>query len=323
MANKNLNNAAIAKKDEFYTQLWDIERELSHYKKYFKWKTIFLNCDDPLESNFWKYFSLNFEYLGLKKLVSTHFETEKPSYKLEIIADINTDWKINNLDVTKTPLKQNWDFRSPECIEILKEADIVVTNPPFSLFREYVAQLMEYDKSFIILWNYNATTYKEIFPLIKNNKIWLGDSLDWRNIWFRIPDSYENHHKIENWIKYAFVASVVRWTNLDIAKRHAELILYKTYKWNESDYPRYDNYNAININKAKDIPADYEWIMWVPITFLNKYNPDQFEIVWRADANIANENNIYHISGFLDKGWAPLVGGKFVYKRILIKHKKL
>ena len=236
-SNKNLRKADSSKKDEFYTQLSYIEKELANYKEHFKNKVIFCNCDDPEDSNFWNYFALNFEHLGLKKLVSTHYENEKPSYKLEIVKDVNKDGKINRLDTIKTKLKQNGDFRSPECIEILKEADIVVTNPPFSLFREYVAQLFEYKKKFIIIGNLNAITYKEIFRLIKDNKIWLGATLDGRNIWFRIPDAYEKYHKIENGVKYAFVASTVWFTNLDYKKRHEDFILYKTYRGNEIDYP--------------------------------------------------------------------------------------
>ena len=172
--NKNLHKANKAKNDEFYTQLSDIEKELKHYKEHFKDKIVFCNCDDPQESNFWQYFSLNFEYLGLKKLISTHYETDKPSYKLEIVKDISGDGKVNGLDTVRTPLKQNGDFLSPECVEILKEADIVVTNPPFSLFKEYVAQLVEYDKKFLVIGNKNAITYKEIFKLIRENLIWLG-----------------------------------------------------------------------------------------------------------------------------------------------------
>lgn len=259
-SNTFLRKANSAKKDEFYTQLSYIEKELGHYEDYFKGKTIFCNCDDPEESHFWKYFEMNFEHLGIKKLVSTHFEDEKSSYKLEITGDRNHDGKINNLDIIKTSLKQNGDFRSPECIEILQEADIVVTNPPFSLFREYVAQLFEYNKKFIIIGNLNAITYKEIFKLIKENKIWPGSTLDGRNIWFRIPDSYEKYHKIENGTKYAFVASTIWFTNLDYKKRHEDLILYKTY--NETDYPRYDNYDAINMIKQKI----FQWIikeLWV------------------------------------------------------------
>ncbi len=172
-SNKGLHKAKTGKNDEFYTQLSYIEKELGHYKNYFKNKIVFCNCDDPQESHFWKYFEMNFEHLGIKKLVSTHYETEKPSYKLEIIGDRNHDGKINNLDIIKTPLRQNGDFRSPECIKLLEEADIVVTNPPFSLFREYIAQLFEYKKQFIIIGNYNAVTYKEVFPLIKENQMWL------------------------------------------------------------------------------------------------------------------------------------------------------
>ncbi|EKD65858.1 MAG: hypothetical protein ACD_49C00079G0022 [uncultured bacterium (gcode 4)] len=310
--NKNLNNANTAKKDEFYTQLSDIEKELGHYKEHFKWKTIFCNCDDPEESNFWNYFALNFEHLWLKKLVATHYETEKPSYKLEIVWDINNDWKINKLDTIKTPLKQNWDFRSPECIEILKEADIVITNPPFSLFREYVAQLFEYDKKFIILGNLNAITYKEIFKLIKENKIWSWATLDGRNIWFRIPDTYEKYHKIENWIKYAFVASTIWFANLDYKKRHEDLILYKTY--NEEEYLKYDNYNAINVNKTKNIPMDYKWEIGVPITFLLKYNPEQFEIIW-IDRVLVQE-----LTGKVTRFH---IDWKEIYARVIIKNKKL
>ena len=278
-SNKNLRKANSAKNDEFYTQLPDIERELGNYKEHFKNKVVFCNCDDPEESHFWKYFSEKFEFLELKKLVSTHFEKEKPSYKLEIVKDINKDGKINKLDTVKTRLKQNGDFRSDECIDILKEADIIVTNPPFSLFREYVAQLMEYKKKFIIIGNINAITYKEIFKLIKDNKIWLGATLDGRNIWFRIPDNYEKYHKIENGIKYAFVASTIWFTNLDHKKRHEDFPLYEKYYGNEVKYPKYDNYDAINVDKTKEIPDDYGGAIGVPITFLNKYNPEQFEIV--------------------------------------------
>src|SRR3989344_2083303 len=199
--NKSLHRANISKNDEFYTQLTDIEKELQYYKEYFKNKIIFCNCDDPEESNFWKYFSLNFEFLKLKKLIATHFGNGKPSYKLEIVKDINKDGKINKLDTTKTKLKQNGDFRSPECIEILKEADIVVTNPPFSLFREYIAQLIGYNKKFIIIGNQNAISYKDIFELIKKNKIWLGID-NGGTKWVQVPNHYnittESRKKIEN-----------------------------------------------------------------------------------------------------------------------------
>ena len=294
--NKNLGQAKNAKEDEFYTQLSDIERELGHYKEHFKDKVIFCNCDDPEESNFFQYFCLNFEFLGLKKLIATHFEREKPSYKLEIVKDLNKDGKIDCLDTTQTKLKQNGDFRSPECIEILKEADIVVTNPPFSLFREYVAQLIEYDKKFLIIGNVNAVSYKEIFKLIKNNKIWLGYNCVRH---FKRPDGtmYET-------------ARTFWYTNLDIGKRHENLILYKKYYGNEEEYPKYDNYDAINVDKAIHIPCDYKEVMGVPITFMDKYNPKQFEIL----------GNEYDLN--IEKG-RGYINGKRMYSRVFIKNKKL
>jgi hypothetical protein len=280
-SNKNLKQAAKAKKDEFYTQLSDIEKELGNYKNHFKNKTIFCNCDDPLESNFYFYFAQNFEFLGIKKLVATHFERDKPSYKLEITGDINNDGKINKLDTIKTPLKQNGDFRSPECIEILKEVDIVVTNPPFSLFREYVAQLIEYDKKFVILGNTNAITYKEIFKLIAKERIWLGQSIHSGDVEFRVPKHYQVTSKSlrvdQSGNKYIRVPSIRWFTNLDYKERHEDLILFK--KYNKKDYPKYDNYDAINVDITKNIPMDYKGAMGVPITFMDKYNPDQFEII--------------------------------------------
>lgn len=277
VSNSNLKKAKAGKNDEFYTQLCDIERELGHYKDHFKNKVVFLNCDDPEESNFYFYFAQNFEFLGLKKLISTHFEAEKPSYKLEIIADINNDGKINKLDTVKTPLKQNGDFRSPECIEILKEADIVITNPPFSLFRDYVAQLMEYDKKFVIIGHQNAISYKEIFKLIKENKLWLGYGFKGGAAHF-INKHYEDYASAGDHKDGMIRVSGVNWfTNLEIKKRHEDLILYKTY--NETDYPKYENFDAINVNITKDIPMDYKGAIGVPITFMDKYNPDQFEII--------------------------------------------
>lgn len=283
--NKNLRKANKAKNDEFYTQLSDIEKELWHYKEHFKGKIIFCNCDDPEESNFFKYFALNFEYLDLKKLIATHYETEKPSYKLEITRwlDLNNDWKIDFSDTKRIKLKQNWDFRSSECIEILKNCDIVVTNPPFSLFREYIAQLIEIKKKFLILWNMNAITYKEIFKLIKENKVW---AWYWFNLSLVFKSPYEN--KLEANLKFCeqkwyfgknFIKTpAINWyTNIETTKRQEDLILYKTY--NENDYQKYDNYDAINVNKVNDIPKDYNWNIGVPITFLDKYNPDQFEII--------------------------------------------
>ena len=277
--NKNLKKAKTSKSDEFYTQLSDIEKELGHYSEHFKDKIVFCNCDDPEESHFWKYFEMNFEFLWLKKLISTHFENKKPSYKLEITWDKNFDGKINKLDIAKTPLKQNGDFRSPECIEILKEADIVVTNPPFSLFREYVAQLFENQKKFLIIGNQNALTYKEIFKLIKENKLWLG-------YWFNggaahfINKHYEDYATAGNHKEWMIRVSGVTWfTNIEIQKRHEDLILYKTYKGNENEYPKYDNFDAINVDRTKDIPIDYKGLIGVPITFMDKYNPEQFEII--------------------------------------------
>ena len=296
-SNKNLRRAKVNKNDEFYTQLTDIEKELGHYRDHFKDKVVFCNCDDPVESNFWNYFALNFEFLGLKKLIATHYETEKPSYKLEIVGDINDDGKVNKLDTIKTPLKQNGDFRSPECIEILKEADIVVTNPPFSLFREYVAQLVEYDKKFLIIGNKNAITYKEIFKMIKDSLVWLGYSSPSN---FMCPDG-----------SVGKLAGLTRWfTNLEIAKRNEDLTLYKTYYGHEDEYPHYDNYDAININKVKDIPMDYDGAMGVPITFLDKHNPGQFEILGDSRYITGECNDI----NFID--------GKPIYRRLIIKNKR-
>ena len=295
-SNKNLQKANKEKNDEFYTQLNDINNELKHYKEHFKGKVVFCNCDDPRESNFFRYFALNFEKLGLKKLITTHFEQNKPSYKLEIEHDLNGDGKIDDLDNYMTPLKQNGDFRSDEAIEILKTVDIVVTNPPFSLFREYIAQLIEYDKKFVILGNINAISYKEVFKQIKEDKMWLGNNTV---RFFKQPDGtlFET-------------ARTFRFTNLDIKKRHEEFILYKSYS--ESEYPKYDNYDAIEVSQAKNIPFDYTGTMGVPITFLDKYNPNQFEIVGQMATTKVDEFN----HGY------PYINGKKIYARIIIKHKK-
>lgn len=312
--NKTLNKANKSKNDEFYTSLTDIEKELGHYKEYFKGKVIFLNCDDPEESNFWKYFELNFKHFGLKKLMSTHFGNGRPAYKLEIVRDINHDGKIDHLDIVKTPLKQNGDFRSPECIEILKGADIVVTNPPFSLFREYIAQLIEHDKKFIILGSQNAISYREIFELLKKNKIWLGADNNGTK-WFKVPEDYdiitESRKKVENGKKFFSMGNIVWFTNLDIKKRHEDFIPYK--KYNPEEYLKYDNYDAINVNKVSDIPEDYGGVMGVPITFLDKHNPDQFEIVGQMVTTKIDEFN----HGY------PYINGKKKFARILIKNKKL
>ncbi len=295
-----LGEAQQNKNDEFYTQRSDIEKELNNYNhlskhNHFKDMVVFCNCDDPTESNFFKYFADNFSVLGLKKLICTHYEADenKKSYVLTITRgrDVNGDGKINRKDVVKTEmLFSNGDFRSPECIELLKQSDIVVTNPPFSLFREYVAQLMEYNKKFLIIGNQNAITYKEIFPLIKENKMWLGCTMNGSNRWFRVPNTYKDSPStkigdgtdgFENGVKYAFVKAVVWFTNLDYSKRHDEFIPknYKNYYGNENDFPKYDNYNAINVDNVNDIPVDYYDVVGVPITFLHKFNPEQFEIV--------------------------------------------
>lgn len=301
--NANLHKAKDAKNDEFYTQLSDIEKELKHYKKHFKDKVVFCNCDDPEHSNFWQYFSLNFDELKLKKLIATHFEKEKSSYKLEMWRDesgVHTNIKT---------LKQNGDFRSPESIELLKESDIVVTNPPFSLFREYIAQLMEYNKKFVIIGNINAVTYKEFFPLIKDNKVWAGFAFN-KTMTFTMPEHYAGEHRDKNGNKIAKVPAVAWFTNLDIDKRHEDLILYKKYTPNE--YPKYDNYNAINVDKTKDIPVDYDGVMGVPITFMDKYNPKQFEIVGEANHGSDNEFDLFK----------PTINGKGKFKRLLIKRKE-
>ena len=315
--NDNLNKARKAKNDEFYTQLSDIEKEIGHYKEHFKNKVVFCNCDDPEESNFWFYFSQNFEYLGLKKLISTHYENDRPSYKLEILKDINNDGKINKLDTVKTRLNQNGDFRSPECIEILKEADIVVTNPPFSLFRDYIMQLVNYNKKFIIIGHQNAIGYKETFKLIRDNKIWLGYGFSGSAAHF-INKHYEDYASAGDHKDGMIRVSGVAWfTNLDTTKRHDDLILCKMYYGNESEYPKYDNYDAINVDKTKDIPMDYEGVMGVPITFMDKFNPEQFEII-----GAGTTNNIEVRSGVFQKPSHKLRGSsRVVYKRLWIRIK--
>ena len=329
--NKDLHAANKGKNDEFYTQLSDIEKEIRNYKEYFRDKIVFCNCDDPEESHFWKYFSENFEFLGLKKLIATHFQSEIPSYKLEIFSDINGDNRINKLDTIRTPLKQNGDFRSPECIEILTEADIIVTNPPFSLFRDYVAQLFEYKKKFLIIWNQNAVTYKEFFPYIKENKVWFGHSIHSGDREFRVPDSYplnaSGSRTDESGKKYIRVKWVRWFTNLDYKERHEDLILYKRYS--PEEYPKYDNYDAINVDVTKDIPMDYDGIMGVPITFLDKYNPDQFEIIWQASGNTRTsapkeilERLNYKIHPE-DRWGCTIVNGNRTYGRIFIRNKTL
>ncbi len=308
MANVTLKKAKKNKNDEFYTQLSDIEQELKHYKNYFKGKTIFCNCDDPEWSNFWKYFELNFTHFGLKKLVSTHYELDKPSYKLEIVGDITGDGKVDNKDIIRTPLKQNGDFRSPEAVAIMKEADIIVTNPPFSLFREYLEQLESFNKDFIIIGNKNALTYKEVFKLIKENKMWLGYRNINKDMWLILPDNAEKWEKINEDGKKLKHIMACWFTNLDINKRHEDLIMYKQY--NESEYPSYENYDAINIDKVTDIPLNYDGIIGVPITYLDKYNPKQFEIIELGIVGSCTFTNNRKME-ILDKN--GLSTGKFTY----------
>lgn len=278
----NLNNAKKAKADEFYTQLTDIEKEMKYYKEFFRGKVVYCNCDDARESNFFKYFSMNFEFLGLKKLITTGYKEDGKGVVLIYEGDKNGNRMVEDSEIIVRELEGNGDFRSEECIEFLKEADVVVTNPPFSLFREYVAQLMEYGKKFLIIGNTNGITYKEIFPYIKNNELWLGCSSFNSGMYFRVPNDYEyaNTYKFDrerNGDKVMRVSSICWYTNIEHSRRNTELDLYK--KYSADDYPKYDNYDAIEVSKVSEIPMDYECVMGVPITFLDKYCPTQFEIL--------------------------------------------
>ena len=309
-SNKKLHNAKNSKKDEFYTQITDIEREIRHYKN----KVVYCNCDDPRVSNFFKYFSLNFEKLGLKKLITTCYKnlnidlfsqnkSEKAVY-LEYEGDKNKNKKVDLSEIEVNHLKGDGDFRSEECIKLLKKSDIVITNPPFSLFREYVTQLIKYNKNFLIIGHQNAISYKEIFPHFKNNKIWLGYGFKGGATHFINPN-YKDYatagdHK-EGMIR---VAGVTWFTNLDISKRHEDIVLYK--KFNKKEYLRYDNYNGVNIDKTNEIPKDYKGTMGVPISFMHKYNPEQFELIKFRKGD--DEKDLS-------------VNGKCPYFRILIKNK--
>ena len=356
MANKNLNAAKVAKKDEFYTQLSDIERELQHYWQHFRDKVVLCNCDDPYESNFFKYFALRFNQLGLKKLICTcyngspvqgqelllHFdgfddEPTKIAYKVEIteVKDMNGDGAVDLSDVryllqndknVMSTLKTG-DFRSKECIELLKEADIVVTNPPFSLFREYLGQLMEFQKKFVIVGHQNAITYKEVFPLLMKNEVWLGYGFKGAATHFYSP--YDDVATSGDHKEHMIQVSGVNWfTNLEIPKRNEELDLICRYS--EEEYPSYDNYDAIEVSKTADIPSDYSGVMGVPITFLDKYCPTQFELL-----GITDRGNEYGIKtkeytpmdspkyGDLNRRGAIMVNGvlKSTYARVLIRNK--
>jgi hypothetical protein len=346
--NKNLRNASKAKKDEFYTQIVDIEKELKHYKEQFRGKVVYCNCDDPFESNFFKYFASNFNALGLKRLIATSYkpspiantqldlfgnikELSTPKGRPKITAnkfiinevnDIDGNGAFDLHDIAEqlkanknnewTPLEGEGDFRSAESIELLKQADIVVTNPPFSIFREYVAQLVEYNKKFLILGDQNAVTYKETFGFIKENKLWHGYD-NGGTKWFQVPNDYdietESRIKIENGTKFFSMGRIVWYTNLETTKRHEKIILYK--KYTPEEFPEYDNYKIINVDKVADIPMDYKGVMGVPITFIDKYSPAQFEIL-----GIANSARWIGYKCF------TLIEGRKIYNRILIKRKK-
>ena len=312
--NNNLHTAKATKNDEFYTQLEDIENELKYYKDYFKGKVVYCNCDGFLnkeKSNFFMYFSLNYEFLGLKGLICTKYNPNGKGRKYEYYGDLNGNNYPDEEEIFTSDLEGDGDFRSEECIEILKKCDIVCTNPPFSLFRQYVAQLFEYKKDFLIIGNVNAISYKEVFPLIKENKMWLGVSITSGDRKFVVPDNYPLNAAgcgiDENGKKYIRVKGVRWFTNLDHKKRHEELLLYK--KYNEEEYPKYDNYDAIEVGKTKDIPMDYNGIMGVPITFLDKYCPTQFEIVGQMMTTKVTEFNFGY----------PYIDGKKKFARVLIK----
>lgn len=261
--NSNLHRAKKARNDEFYTMLSDIENELRHYRDHFKGKVVYCNCDDARESNFFKYFSMNFEFLGLKKLIATGYKKDGRGVKLVYDGDRNGNRTVDDEEVQVTELEGDGDFRSEECVKLLDEADVVVTNPPFSLFREYIAQLVEHGKKFLIIGNFNGVTYKEVFPIIRDNKLWLG--FTW------VKEFKTDKNEIQKF------GNIVWFTNLDHDKRHEKLIL--TEKYSPKKYPKFDNYDAINVDKLANIPKDYDGVMGVPITFLDKYNPEQFEIV--------------------------------------------
>ena len=303
MANANLvlRQAKRQKKDEFYTQMSDIARELGHYQDHFEGKSVLLNCDDPQRSNFWKYFERNFESLGLSRLVSTHYRPTGQTYKMVMERDEDGD-----IAMTKTPLCGNGDFRSSECERLLDEADIITTNPPFSLFREYVGQLMGHEKKFLVIGNQNAIAYKEIFPYIKSNELWLGYGFPRNVALFESPyEDTSSEHVAEGLIR---VPGVMWFTNLDIDKRHRPIALSRSYE--PSEYPRYDNYDAIEVSRVADIPCDYYGVMGVPITFMDKYCPEQFRIIGLDRYTVPKESLV---------GGRVAVNGRPKYARILIQ----
>ena len=382
MANSNLTNAKKAKNDEFYTQYSDIQKEIEAYLEYnpdvFRGKVVYCNCDDPFESNFFRYFVLNFNKLGLKQLMTTSY---KPSpvantqialfgddksltkskgrpkinankFIINEVHDIDGDGEFNLKDVAKqlkanknnewTPLDGDGDFRSDECIKLLKQSDIVITNPPFSLFREYVKQLFDYNKKFVIIGNINAITYKEVFPKIKENKMWLGPSISSGDREFQVPDSYPitavGWRVDDEGRKFLRIKGVRWFTNLDHGRRHQPLPLmameenlkYSKHKEikGKKAYDRYDNYDAIEVSFTDATPSDYSGVMGVPITFLDKYNPDQFEIVWLACGNTRASapkeilKKLNYRKHSEDRGGCAIENGKRTYARVLIRHKK-
>ena len=330
--NRNLHSANKAKQDEFYTQLSDIENELKHYKKHFKGKTVLCNCDDPRVSNFFHYFAYNFEHLGLKRLITTCYKNQERdlfsqnnserAIWLEYFGDKNGNLVPDPEEIGIHYFEGDGDFRSKECIELLKQSDIVVTNPPFSLFTDYIGQLAKYEKKFLVLGNKNAVTYKEVFQLFKENKLWIGVTPMSREIYFDVNQDFieENLAKNRNRTivvrdgKYMARSPSIWFTNLDHKKRHEELILYK--KYSPDEYPKYDNYDAIEVGKTESIPEDYKGIMGVPITFLDKYNPEQFEIVGCS----YNYGRPKEWSENTDMN--PVVKGKNIYKRFFIRRRK-
>lgn len=322
MAKKTFRSARGAKKDEFYTQLADIEKELRYYRDYFVGKTVLCNCDDPRISNFFHFFSYNFEYLGLKKLITTCYKNQErdlfsqhdsdQAIWLEYYGDRNGNRVPDPEEIGIHYFKGDGDFRSQECIELLKEADVVVTNPPFSLFREYVAQLMSYNKKFLIIGNTGAATYEEIFPYIKEDKMWIGVTNYNVGMMFMLPDDYTLYHHIDsNGKKIGRVSTSCWWTNIENKRRSEEVVLYK--KYNEAEYPKFDTYDAINIDNYTDIPMDYYGAMGVPMTFLGHYNPNQFEIIGKLNHDRPKS---------YDYG-KSIVNGKEIYARLLIRRRRV
>ncbi len=337
-ANRNLHKAKSNKKDEFYTQLVDIENELRHYSDHFRGKVVYCNCDDPRVSNFFHYFAYNFRVLGLKKLITTCYKNQQMNMFSQHDAEkaiwLEYDGTENETGVPSVEdigihyLEGDGDFRSEECIELLKQADIVVTNPPFSLFREYVAQLIEYDKKFLIIGHQNAITYKEIFPLIKDNKLWLGHAQKAVTMLFDVPTEFADEIVAtrKEGSSYVVVDGRVKskmrnakwFTNLDHNKRHEDQILYK--KYTPEEYPHYDNYDAIEVSKVAHIPKDWDGAMGVPITFLDKHNPDQFEIIWTTDRG--GDGMLEEMKRPHSRYDAPVIQGQGKYKRIFIRRRR-